>query len=111
LIAAFAVGSGDGRDGATDARTVEQVPPYALLRIGMDFSQVMDLVGRPDKVIAWPLPLGDELVYCLKPDWFGRRYEVHVHLSGVEPRAKTLVEAMHLVHTSKVTEVSVRLLD
>jgi hypothetical protein len=46
LAAVLAVGSGDGRNGATDGRTVEKVPPYTLLRVGMTEMQVLRLMGR-----------------------------------------------------------------
>lgn len=97
LAAALAVGSGDGRDGAMDARTVEQVPPYALPRIAMDIGEVTNLFGLPESIVVDPLPTGFQLVYLLKPDWFGRRYEVHVDLNGWA--------------TGMVTGVRLRLLD
>jgi hypothetical protein len=46
LAAALAVGSGDGRDGATDGRMVKEVPPYRLLRVGMTYEDVKKLLGK-----------------------------------------------------------------
>jgi hypothetical protein len=45
MVAALAVGSGDGRGGAADGRTVEKVPPYTKLRVGMSADEVTELLG------------------------------------------------------------------
>jgi hypothetical protein len=46
LAAVLAVGSGDGRDGATDGRTVEDRPPLEFLRKGMTCQQVGVVLGN-----------------------------------------------------------------
>src|SRR5260370_4033999 len=51
LVAALAVGSGDGRDGATDGRT-ERIPPYKLLRVGMNENEVLRLMGRQSDTLV-----------------------------------------------------------
>jgi hypothetical protein len=40
LAAALAVGSGDGRDGATDGRMVSGMAPFDHLRVGMNWKDV-----------------------------------------------------------------------
>jgi hypothetical protein len=77
MAAALAVGSGDGRDGATDARMVESVPPYTLLRKGMSYWQVCELLGRE----SFGVNVRNNWTWCynLSPDPFGRRYQVVLH--------------------------------
>jgi hypothetical protein len=79
LAAALAVGSGDGRDGATDGRTVEKVPSYTLLRVGMSYEELERLMGKPQVILGSMRRLFKQ--YRVGPDWFGRCQVVTVDLS------------------------------
>jgi hypothetical protein len=76
LAAALGVGSGDGRDGATDGRTVKKVPPSTLLRVGMGHEELAKTFGKPVEIHGggtWIIEC-----YCVGPDCFGRYFKVRV---------------------------------
>jgi hypothetical protein len=76
LAAALAVGSGDGRDGATDGRTVDEPPPHTLLREEMTRKEVQALLG---KEYYWGDGLGERASsFAPKQDRLGRRFFVRV---------------------------------
>jgi len=74
LAAALAVGSGDGRDGATDGRTVDKTPPYARLRVGMDLHDAESLMfAESTSSDSFFVTDGSEVLICrFGPDLFGR---------------------------------------
>jgi hypothetical protein len=86
LAAALAVGSGDGRDGVTDSRTVEKVPPYTLLRVGMSQDDVKELLGdrflasNGSVIVGW-----SDWYFPFQRDILGNRRSVDVrfHLGQV----------------------------
>ena len=83
FVAALAVASGDGRDGATDGRTEQKVPPYAMLRRGMHWNDVKMLMGRAKCHVDFPLPFDDgfDCSYKVGPDCLGRCRTVFIHYS------------------------------
>jgi hypothetical protein len=77
LMAALAVGSGDGRDGATDARTVDKTPPYARLRVGMALDDALKPLERESTSSDWLCFRGRTvMIYRFGPDEFGRYHPV-----------------------------------
>ena len=77
LAAALALGSVDGRYGATDSRVVEKLPPYARLRIGMSYDQMTKIFGRsPIYIVA--TKDGPLAFYEVGPDELGRYHQVAV---------------------------------
>jgi hypothetical protein len=77
LAAALAVGSGDGRYGATDSRMVEKLPPYARLRLGMSYDQMTKVFGRsPIYIVA--TKDGPLAFYEVGPDELGHYHQVVV---------------------------------
>ena len=80
VMAALAFGSGDGRNGATNGRTVEKVPPHTLLRVGMTSKEVSQLMGRCDQIGIASLWSGLNKVWNIGPDEFGRYHRVLVNV-------------------------------
>ena len=70
LMAALAVGSGDGRDGATDGRTVDKTPPYARVRAGMHLHDALKLLERESTSSDW-FHGQTAIIYRFGPDQFG----------------------------------------
>ena len=77
LTAALALGSGDGRDGATDGRTVDKTPPYARLRVGMALDHALKPLERESTSSDWLCFRGQTvMIYRFGPDQFGRYHTV-----------------------------------
>jgi hypothetical protein len=79
LATALAAGSGDGPEGATDGRTIEQVPPHTLLRAGMTRKDVRALLGREYANFLSTSPSIWFSEFAPEPDWLGQRFVVTVH--------------------------------
>jgi hypothetical protein len=85
LAVTLAVGSGDGRDGATDGRTTPERPDLHL-RVGMTPAEVARFLGNKSFEIRAVNRQGknqqvsdDECgrtAFCAEPDWLGSRKTV-----------------------------------
>ncbi len=73
-----ATGSGGHRDGATDGRTVQQVLPYTLLRLGMKDDDVWKLLGRCSA--SFHSFTGDTCLWTFPGDEWGKCVDVWVTL-------------------------------
>jgi hypothetical protein len=73
LVAALVVGS-DDRDGATNATVVNKIPPHERIREWMTLTDLCALLGQPIRSIPEE---ASRTVWRLRPDEFGRIYQVY----------------------------------
>jgi hypothetical protein len=80
LATALVIGSDNGREAATDCRTVNRKPAYTELRDGMSYKEACHLVGYARSAFD----INGELLlfWHLGPDEFGRVCEIIMHDKG-----------------------------
>jgi hypothetical protein len=83
LAAALAVGSGDGRNGATDGR-MEEIVPAHLIRLGMTSDEVERLCSGARLIGQGEYNAGTTIVqvYQFGPDQLGRFQSFYIRLDG-----------------------------